>query len=676
MAEDNKTFKMLVEEQKKTTSAIRNLVTTNEETSALDTETREKSQANIERGKKSWETRQANLLIKSNENTEDTLQIQEANLITPAEKEEQAREATSSMTANFKKFLGAGSFLGKGFGKLGDKVSNLIPGGGLKAIGGTLATVAVLGALVKFLQSDLWKDLKEKWIPVLGDGLKQLWEFTKDFGALLVNFYDNFLFPIKDIFATFWVKGFENIKTLFEDLGNAFDAFGTDGFWAGITGVITAIGDYIGAQIDNVATALYNVIARVFGLGETDSVYGSIKTFFSDLYNSVTTWVSDTFKAVKDSIIGAFTWVSDGVTGGVNFLTDLVNSAYESIKKFFTDAFTWVSDGVSTSVTFISDLVKATYDAVVGFFTGAFTWVSDVVSGGVSWISNLVSNTYDAIIGFFTGAFTWVSDVVGDGVGWLTGLVSGVFEDIKDFFTGAFNFVVGTGGIFAFNLFDMIKGAVSDAIVAVKALFSPDGLTLENFTALFGSLFDIVTAPVRAAFETLKSMFSWDTSDKESLEGQTSDLSIADMLMDIVDDAFEWFKGIFSFDVSSMKNMIPELPDFGEIMSNIIRGVLRPIVNFKKFGVSVRSILNTVGGDIGKNLISFVDQTGDYDPVQKPPPSKSAESIQQSEIDQFLKTGNTVVQMNGGNTNNSSTQVVANRDTQVSREMQALLSAM
>ena len=104
-------------------------------------------------------------------------------------KEEQARDAKSAMTDNFKKFLGAGSFLGKGFGKLGKKIGNLIPGGAVKGVLGTLGTVAVLGALVKFLQSDLWKDLREKWIPVLADGLKALWQFTKDFGNSLVDFY-------------------------------------------------------------------------------------------------------------------------------------------------------------------------------------------------------------------------------------------------------------------------------------------------------------------------------------------------------------------------------------------------------------------------------------------------------------------------------------------------------
>ena len=125
---------------------------------------------------------------------------------------------------------------------------------------------------------------------------------------------------------------------------------------------------------------------------------------------------------------------------------------------------------------------------------------------------------------------------------------------------------------------------------------------------------------------------------------------------------------------------LPDIPDLGAIINEafiaVLRKILLPIVNFSPsifgYGSGTQPVRFAMGKfEAGKNLLNFVDETGSFAPQ---PPSRSAESIQQSEIDRFLRMGNTVVQMNGGNTNNSSTQVVANRDTQVSREMQALLS--
>ena len=42
----------------------------------------------------------------------------------------------------------------------------------------------------------------------------------------------------------------------------------------------------------------------------------------------------------------------------------------------------------------------------------------------------------------------------------------------------------------------------------VKKIFSTENLTVENFTSMFGNLFDMVTAPIKVAFDSIKSIFS------------------------------------------------------------------------------------------------------------------------------------------------------------------------
>jgi len=369
----------------------------------------------------------------------DSAAIAQDSIVSSASKKEAAADAGKGMTASFKKYLGAGSFLGKGFGKLGDKIGGLIPGGGVKGILGTIGTVAIMGVLVKFLQSDLWKDLKEKWIPVLADGLSNLWQFTKDFGNSLIDFYKTYLLPVQDIFVTLFIKTWENIKTLFTDLSETFSNFGTDGFWLTIFNVFKDIGAAVGRSIDNAITAVYNIISRIFGLEETDSVFGSIKGFFNNIYDTVTTWVGDTFTAVKDAITGAFTFVASGLTSGVDFVTNLVSGVFKSVKKFFTDAFDFASEGISNTWTGISDFIKThVFDPVITFLTDLFTW-PETPAGFATKLIDIVLLPYNIAIGFLESIFGF--NLSSDGEKFTLGkFIVGIVSDVVKFFKDMLSF--------------------------------------------------------------------------------------------------------------------------------------------------------------------------------------------------------------------------------------------
>ena len=170
MAEEpvsNKTFKGLIEEQKKTTDAIRNQMNTNEETSAKEAVEREKSESRIEGGRKAWETRQANLL---KQNSPDS-----------AKGKEVEGERNSYLRDTFKTFLGKGSQLAKGLGSIGEGLKAKVKGGleGIFAAIKAGAFVAFLAGMAAFLRSDLFKDMKDKYLPIIADGIQSLYDTLK-----------------------------------------------------------------------------------------------------------------------------------------------------------------------------------------------------------------------------------------------------------------------------------------------------------------------------------------------------------------------------------------------------------------------------------------------------------------------------------------------------------------
>ena len=254
MAEEpvnNKTFKDLIEEQKKTTSAILNQMNTDEETSAKENIQREKSEARIEGGRKAWETRQANLL---KQNSPDS-----------AKGKEVETERNSYLRDTFKTFLGKGSSLAKGLGSIGEGLKAKVKGGleGIFAAIKAGVFVAFLGAVVAFLRSDLFKDMKDKYLPVIADGVKSLFDTLK---GIVDGFFDE-----DGNFSA--AAGFKNI---FAELSTAFTNFSTNlkesfldengdlTLKSAIAGIPDAFGVILGAFINPVTGLLALLAPRMF----------------------------------------------------------------------------------------------------------------------------------------------------------------------------------------------------------------------------------------------------------------------------------------------------------------------------------------------------------------------------------------------------------------------------
>lgn len=215
-----------------------------------------------------------------------------------------------------------------GLGKIFSKYSALIK----------LAIAGIMIALLAFFQSDTWKNMRK----VIVD----------DIIPALESLYNDYIKPIALFFWDSIIKQWENIKALFSGLKESFALFGEGEWWEGIKTFFSSIGTYMSDTIDNLLTLVFNVISKVFGGGETDSVFGSIKKFFVDMYNdvvfwitstweSITTTISDTFTNVKNSVMGLFTGLWDSVTSVLGdfsffmFLEETFGDIFTTIKAIF-----------------------------------------------------------------------------------------------------------------------------------------------------------------------------------------------------------------------------------------------------------------------------------------------------------------------------------------------------
>ena len=238
----------------------------------------------------------------------------------------------------------------------------------------------------------------------------------KDVMPLLKSFYENVLKPIGSVLKDVFIRAWEDIKVLFDDLGTAIEQFKSGDILGGITTLITGIGSFFLKTVDNLITGVYNIFAKMFGLEETDSVGGSISKFFTD---------------IKDKVFGFFVNLKDKISG-------YITGVYDSVSKFVTEKIDAIFNSIKGIVTTIKEFFSTRIDTAIETITQDFNEV-------LFFITNLQ-------------VFKFFKEALGD-----------VIESIKGIFSGDFsmeNLLQGGKG-----LFDLVTYPLNLAINAIKDIF-------------------------------------------------------------------------------------------------------------------------------------------------------------------------------------------------------------
>ena len=298
MAED---FKALVAAQKETTRQLMSV----EERAAADTTNEAKSES----ARRGWETRQQNIALAEQEATTNQNQAlyhaQEDGEDTANTGEEQSGYL-SNLLNFFKKNSdkdGAAATEDEAKDDAGDKKSNSI----LSKIAGGI------GGLAKSTKDSIKSGLPS-WKSLVIGGLaaaalvflnhpkfKEFVEVIKTkIIPALTTLIDDYIIPIASILWDGMVKSFGLIMDLFSGLKESFALFGEGKWMEGITKFLSSIGTFLIEALDNVGTTLFNSIAVIFGMEQTDSVGGSIKKFFTDIYDSLVQSISDAWTSFTE----------------------------------------------------------------------------------------------------------------------------------------------------------------------------------------------------------------------------------------------------------------------------------------------------------------------------------------------------------------------------------------
>jgi|TARA_B100000287_G_scaffold111135_4_gene103529 hypothetical protein len=297
-------------------------------------------------------------------------------------------------------------------------------GGGLMDMLKKGALALALPAIFAFVNSKYFDQLKNFIMDKAVPAVMALVDVFKTYIIPALTSVFNFLMKeIYPIIEKVFIDTFKNIKNLFGDIKGAFDKFASGDFLGGISDLILGIGKFFRGIMDTAITAIYNVIASIFGLEKSDSIFGSIKNFFTSAY---------------DSVVGSLSKFG-------NFIKDTVMSGFNNIKKFFGSIFSFGKDIASkifSGANFLLDFVKEKFQNVIGFFKDLFSF-----KPGDSFATkfiDIILAPYNLAINFIRDIFGFGKDEQGNVKPFSLGkFIMGIVDDVIDWFGSFFDFDIG-----------------------------------------------------------------------------------------------------------------------------------------------------------------------------------------------------------------------------------------
>ena len=432
-----RTFKALVAEQKKTTIAIEKSMMSAEERAEFEAREEERFKKRSEASKRGHETRQANLLAA----------VEEGNQPKPvsAAQEEANKDQQNYLFSTFSKFLGKDSFLSKGLGGIGDSLKKKVSGG-LDSLFGLLKKGVFLAALLgvtKFLQSQLWQDILDKYLPILGDALQSVYD------------------TLKKVVDGFFVKG--------EDGKYTFSAT------AGLSNIMSMISSSFTDWIKSLKDGFYDENGEFTLTAGIKNVAESFATIAAAIG-------AFTLLLKPSAFFGATAWVGKKLFGTIFGIGGTVAKAFGSL---FTS-----SKGLETALTDAGSQMEL--DLGNSKKTGAFR-------KGLGGITGRFGKLFK-----FLGKRGLVGLLIGAGVGMASLLdlskVSGVFSDTAKGIGSGFKSLFSNVAKFGTNLATSASNMVTRLGTAVKTgVFSVANGIGSKFNSLFNVLSDFGSSIAKVA---------------------------------------------------------------------------------------------------------------------------------------------------------------------------------
>ena len=419
---DDKNFKALIAEQKKTTTALNKLAGIEEQSS--DKKDRSAAQQAADDKMRGKRNEKHQIKIEKQGKTEDG-----TGTPPPAAGEEDKKDRMKSLANAIGKPLGKfGKSIGGAIKSLGSFFKDKF-GGGVKTLGNLLkfgvAGLALM-ALSKFFKSETWAEWKDKLVPILVDAFHMVTDAIKWTGRTIMDGINAF----RVLFGGLFDKDgkFVGISAAFTHLKENANLIGPAlaGLGVGFLGISTLIGGPKLAGklgIGAVKLAIKGIVGTVTGLGTAFTAIGGSLTAIGGVMGVSAAAAAGTIVAVVAGIVS----IGVGLYKGIQAFRDkfketgdIFESAKVGFATFLGEAIGFIPNLILDLTGYVAGLfgfdsfkAKIQNIDVAKFFTDAFLDLFDKISFWIRALYLKIKPVLDKIGNFFQPAVDILQNIAG-----------------------------------------------------------------------------------------------------------------------------------------------------------------------------------------------------------------------------------------------------------------------
>ena len=407
--------------------------------------------------------------------------------------------------------------------------------GGLMGMLKKAAFGAAAVAIIAFLNSKYWVDTKKYIMDNIVPAIQRFYEGTlKPFGEGIMKFLED--------------GTWESFKSIF-DVDNPL------GLVVGLAGIATLLAPGLVFGALKIGVKAFKLAATLAGL-DLGKMGKGLKTSAANLLKKSGTGLAKGAKAAGGAaakgakVAGTATAkgamaVGRGLLRGAKFLP-IVGVGVTALMGVFDGVTAGLEEAKKENATKSSIL----RESIAGIGSGlTFGLVSqETISKGITSMATSVSAGFDktkeAFNTYLGPDAQWSKDLTAKtqaGIESLKQSGAEVVGKIKEGFAKVVSFVT------ELELFKFVEGKITEIWTSIKSIFSGD-FSLENFTAIFGNLLDIVSEPINMVVNKVKDMFGFG---EEGVE-----FKLQDFIIDGLKKIGEFFTGLFDLDIRGLASSI------------------------------------------------------------------------------------------------------------------------
>jgi phage-related minor tail protein len=373
-----------------------------------------------------------------------------------------------------------------------------------------------------------------------------------------------------------------------------------------ISNIVTAVGNFIKAVVDNKDVILATIVGIGAGLlawnvvGIITTVVGAVKNFITVLKAGKTVMQAlnivmganpiGIIIALIAGLVAGFIYLWNNCEGFRNFWIGL----WEGIKSAVSVAVEWISEAFNSIISFFTDNWQSILLFILNPFAGAFSYLYENFEGFRNFVDGIISsikeffvNLWAKIVEIFTPLVEWfgalfssIADTISSIIAVIVGLIRGCWAIIVAVFGIAYEWFNNT-------VIQPIKNAFSAFWSMISNLGSKAWTGIKNIWSVVSGWFNkTIISPVSNFFSNM-----WNKLKTGASQAWTG-------IKSVFSNVTTWFRDKFSQAWTAVKNVFST---GGKVFSGITEGIssaFKKVVNAIISGINkvVAVPFNTING--------------------------------------------------------------------------------